>query len=290
MSQDVYIFEVSHTSFPSLVLENSHQLPVLATFVSISSGPCAAQEHLLGQLAREFAGQFILARIDVSEQPELRRQYRVEQVPTTVVFQNGAATHTELGQLDEQEARALLSELGIYRESDRLREQARERHLAGDTPAAIMLLTQAIRQEPGNLRVAMDMVQVFIDIGELDNARSLLARLPTSARESDTGLSLQGQLNVASYAANTEGLDALQQRLQADPQDLQARFDMVICLIAEHEYQVAMDQLLELIAQQPDFREGAARELMISILNTLKPNHPELAATYQRRFTSLLAS
>jgi len=40
------------------------------------------------------------------------------------------------------------------RESDEMRAQAREKHMAGDTPGAIVLLTEAIRKDPGNIRVA----------------------------------------------------------------------------------------------------------------------------------------
>ena len=69
-------------------------------------------------------------------------------MPTLKIFKDGKVVRTEVGELKEAEARALLKDLGVYHESDALREQAREKHLAGDTSAAIVLLTNAIKLDP----------------------------------------------------------------------------------------------------------------------------------------------
>lgn len=289
MSQNTYIFEVSHKNFPSSVVENSRKLPVVAAFITVSSGPCIAVDHLFSALAREFAGRFIFAKVDVAEQPELREEFQIENVPTVAVFRDGEVARVELGQLNEDEARSLLRDFGIYHDSDVLREQAREKHLAGDTPGAIILLTEAIKSHPSNIRVAMDMVQIFIDIGELKQARSLYERFPEAVRESETGKSLLGQLTVAEFAAKTDGVEVLQQRLADNAEDIQARFDLVVCLIAQHRYQEGMDQLLTILDKDPSFKEGAAREMMITVLNTIKPNYPDLAQEYQRKLSNLMA-
>ena len=97
-----------------------------------------------------------------------------------------------------------------------VRALARDKHMAGDTPGAIVLLTEAIRKDPGNTRVAMDMVQIFIDMGELQQAKQLFNKLPDADRETTMGRSLTGQLAFADLAAATEGIDALQERLAAN--------------------------------------------------------------------------
>ena len=57
--------------------------------------------------------------------------------------------------------------------SSDLQSQAREHHLNGNSSKAILLLTEAIQEDSSNLDVAMDMVQVFLDIDELEQAISL---------------------------------------------------------------------------------------------------------------------
>ena len=104
-------------------------------------------------------------------------------------------------------------------ESDELREQARSQHIAGDTGAAIDLLTKAIQQDPSNTLIAMDMVQIFIAINELEQATGLFNKLPNADKQSDTGKVLLGQLTFRNLASNTEGKAALQARIGDNAQD-----------------------------------------------------------------------
>lgn len=286
--QEAFIFEISKASINSSVLLNSYKIPVFVEFMGVWSEPCIRMSDELAKLAKEFAGQFIFARIDIDEQPELREEYGIENVPCLKVFKDAEVVHTEEGMLQRAELQALLKRHGIYRQSDDLREQARARHLAGETLEAIGLLTQAIQQDPANTRVAMDMVQIFIDIGELQQAKDLYNKLPDSDKESDTGKALLGQLTFRDLAANTAGKDALQARISANANDHEARFDMAICLIAEHDYQQAMENLFEIFNREPEFKEGAAREMIINLCNMLTPNEPKLAQEFRRRLGGTL--
>jgi len=206
-----------------------------------------------------------------------------------LVFKDGDVSRVELGQMPEPEARALLREFGISHPSDEMREQAREKHIAGDTAGAIMLLTQAIQLDPTNTRIAMDMTQVFIDVGELENASALYSKLPEQDKSSDMGKSLNGQINIAQLAAKTDGLDEMQARVIKTPDDAQARFDLSLCLLAQHDCQAAMDNLLKIVSTTPEFQDGAAKEMMVVVIKMLTPGNPDMAKKYQRKLSNLLA-
>ncbi len=190
--------------------------------------------------------------------------------------------------MHEEELRVLLKGLGVFRASDELRILAREKHMAGDTPGAILLLTQAIQEDSGNTRVAMDMVQIFIDTGQLDQAQGLFIKLPDKDKESEMGKSLIGQLTFADLAASTAGIEALTARLAEDASNHSARFDLAVCQVSDHDYDGAMEQLFTVLNQEPDFKEGAAREMIITITNMLAPNDHQLAADYRRRLANLM--
>jgi len=289
MNKEAYIFEVTEKTFPSAVIENSSKIPVLVAFIGVWSEHCMSIDTIFSSLANEFPGAFIFAKVDIDEQPGLRKQYQVDNVPTIIIFQNGEARRAEMGALNEHEARALLATLGIQHESDLLREQARAKHIEGQTPAAIMLLTQAIQQHPGNTRVAMDMIQIFIDINELGNAEGLYKKLPERDRASEQGKSLNDQLLFAQAAARTDGLETLQQCVTENPNDLSSRFDLALCLLAQHDGKQAMEHLLNILEQDVDFKEGAAREMLITTIRIFKPNHPDIAQEYQRKLNNLIA-
>ena len=287
--QEALIFDVSKNNFNTSVVLNSHKLPVLVEFMGAWSGPCIQMEDTLRYLATEFKGQFVFAKVDIDEQPELMKEYKVENVPAIKVFKDGEIVRTEEGLMEESELKDILKTFGIFRQSDETRELARQKHISGETVEAITLLTKAIQEDPANTRVAMDMVQVFLDINELEQAKSLFNRLPEKDRTSDTGKTLLGQLTIKDFASKTDGKAALNERLLKNPDNYDAMFDLSLCFIAEHDYKQALDHLFNIFEQSPEYKEGAAKEMIINISNILSANESELSQEIRRRLGSALS-
>jgi putative thioredoxin len=289
MKKQAFIFEVSDRSFEKYVIGNSGKVPVFVAFIGVWSEPSILMTDMFAGLATEFAGQFILAKVDVDECSQLKQQYGIENIPTLKVFVDGKVVASEEGRLSEEEARALLKSFDIVNQTEEKRLQARQLHLQGETHDAIMLLTLAIQQDPSNTRVAMDMVQIFIDTGEIEQAQNLFNRLPEADKVSEAGLSLSGQLWIIEQAEKTEGLSALKETLQKNPDDFDARFDAAICEIAGHNPRQALDHLFYIQQHNADYKAGAAREMIITIINTIAPNNPEMAQQYRTQLAGLLA-
>lgn len=289
MDTTIHNYEVSQGNFNSIVIMNSYKLPVFTLFMSPSIGACITLENNMANLAEEFAGQFILARVDVDMEPDLREEYQIENVPTLKIFKEGQMIHQEVGLLNEQELADLMKGQGFYRKSDELREQARQRHISGDTPAAIQLLTEAIQQDPRNTRVAMDMIQILLDINSVEQAKALFNRLPNKDKESVIGKSLIGQITFKDLAAKTPGLVVLSEQVLSEPNNYDARFDLAICYVAEHGYEEAMNQIFEILDKEPGYKQGAAQELAVTIINMLEPNNPQLAQDSRRILSNMLA-
>jgi len=289
MSKNEFIFEVNQKTFDQAVLLNSHKIPVIVEFMGVWSGPCSLLDILFTGLAKEFAEQFIFAKVDVDEQAELRKTYRIESVPTIIVFKDGQQVRTEVGEIKENEARELLEAIGIYHESDLMRKNAREKHLSGDTQGAILQLTEAIKADPSNVRIAMDMVQIFIDIGDIEQANGLFGRLPESAADTEMGKALNGQLTFAKLAANTDNIEILESKLANNPNDYDARFDIAIHQIAQYRYDEAIDNLLFIQTANPEYNEGAAKEMLVTISNMIAPVNNPLAQEIRRKLANLLS-
>jgi putative thioredoxin len=136
----------------------------------------------------------------------------------------------------------------------------------------------------------MDMVQIFIDIGEIEQARSLYERLPQSAHDTDMGKALNRQLTFARLAADTPDIETLQARLAANADDADAHFDLALRMITLHQYNEAADHLFAILQQQADYKDGAAREMIITISNMMASVDNELAQEIRRRLANLLAS
>jgi len=285
--KEAFIFEVSKNNFDSIVIKNSEKLPVLVEFMGVWSGPCIQISDELSNLAQEFAGEFIFAKVDVDEQPELMEQYEIKNLPTLKIFAQGTIVNTQEGLLNQTELRGILKELGIYSKTDELREKAREKHMAGDSVSAIQLLTQAMKEDPSSTKVALDMTQVLIDLNEIEQANDLFNQLPENAKSNDMGKSIIGQLAFCELAKKTQGRFMLQQSLLTNSSDCDVHFDLSICLIAEKDYEQAIKHLFDIMEINPDYKDDAAREMIINVCNMLNSNNPELSSKFRSKLSSI---
>ena len=283
------IFEVSQNNFKDLVVHNSSHLPVLVEFMGIWSEPCIKTEYALSDLAKEFPGGFVFAKVDIDEQEELKKKFSITNIPTLAVFKDGKEVQREEGELRQEELRILLKHYGVFRASDDLRDQARVKHMAGDTQSAIMLLTQAISSDPSNARIALDMVQIFLDINEVEQAQALFDKLPESVTSKDMGLSIASQLNFIRLAQNTSGISALRAQMLSTPNDYQVRFDLAVCLFAQHDIEEGMEMLFFIQENESNFKEGAPREMIGMICNMLANTNPEESSAYRQRLANLIS-
>lgn len=288
MSKQAMIFDVNGSDFKKYVLDNSDKAPVLVFFINLKSVVCAQMHDLFTELATEFAEQFILAEVDVSDNKALVKQYKILTTPTLKVFIDAKEVFSIDGELSEDEARDLLHSFDIVSEIEQMRNQARELHLKGDTTEAIVLLSDAIKQDPSNTKIAMDMVQIFIDLGDLDQAGSLFNKLPDLDKNSNTGLSLFGQLQIKTKASQTVGLKKLKENIFLNPDDFDARLDCAICELAEANTDEALNHLFYIQEYKADYKEGAAKEMIIAIIDATMPVDPETARGYRAKLTALM--
>ena len=98
--------------------------------------------------------------------------------------------------------------------------------------------------------------------------------MPEQVKNSEIGKALTGQLLFLELAAKTEGIEALTQRIYEASSDHATRFDLSICQAAPHKYRDAMENLLAIQKAEPTFKDGAAQEMMVTLVNMLSPRDP----------------
>jgi putative thioredoxin len=117
----------------------------------------------------------------------------------------------------------------------------------------------------------------------------LFDRLPESAQKTDIGLSISSQLNFIRLAQNTAGVASLQAQVLKSSDDYQARFDLAVCLFAQHDIEQGMEMLFFIQENSPKFKEEAAKEMIGMICNMLASNSPEESGAYRRRLANLIS-
>jgi thioredoxin 1 len=64
-------------------------IPVLVDFYADWCQPCKVQSPILQELAREQQGRLRIVKINVDKNPEISNRYRVQSIPTLMLFKSG---------------------------------------------------------------------------------------------------------------------------------------------------------------------------------------------------------
>ena len=71
-------------------------------------GPCQMLGPVMEDLAAQYEGKALVAKVDVDEEPELARRFGVMNIPTVVFLKNGEEIDRKIGLMSPDEFTAVL--------------------------------------------------------------------------------------------------------------------------------------------------------------------------------------
>src|SRR5437588_567776 len=98
-----WIFSVGEKDFETMVLQKSHDVPVVVDFWAPWCGPCRALAPMLEKLIQDRNGSILLAKVNIDEVPNLATLFAIESIPLVIAFRNGREVHHFVGVLSEHQ-------------------------------------------------------------------------------------------------------------------------------------------------------------------------------------------
>jgi putative thioredoxin len=280
-----YASDVTTATFQRDVLEASHAQPVIVDFWAPWCAPCRALKPILEKLANEYGGRFRLAKVNSDENPEISSAYGIRSIPDVYAFRDGKPVSHFLGALPESQVRAFIDQV-VPSPSEVERLRAAALRGAGDAAGALAALERAVALDARNALARLDLAELLIAARRLDEAEALLAQVAPDAQLDARVEALRASIGYERSGASGTGEAELQARLASNPADHEARLTLAQRYAAAKRYAPALDELLEIVRRDKEWKDGEARRQIVNIFNLAED--PELVSEYRRKLSSAL--
>ncbi|MEC7663443.1 MAG: tetratricopeptide repeat protein [Pseudomonadota bacterium] len=274
---------VTVETFQTEVVDRSQSMPVVVLFWAEQVPPSVQTKALLETLLDQYAGKFALALSDVATDQNLAQRLQVPGLPCIRVVHKGQIVDQLDGPAEEQQLRAILDQ-HTQSLDDAIAGDLQQVLERGDFETATRLLQAAIEEEPNNQNLRVDLADVLVRKGDLEDARTVLASIKDDTAERQRP---QTRLEFLEEAAGMPTLEELLSIVASDDADLEAKYQLAVRHVAAEEYEQALLVSLDILRADREFREDLGRTTMIRVFEVLGKGN-ELAGKYRRKMFNLM--
>ncbi|MEV7925772.1 MULTISPECIES: tetratricopeptide repeat protein [unclassified Kitasatospora] len=260
------VIDVTEDTFEAEVVQRSTEVPVVIDFWAEWCGPCKQLSPILEGLAEEYAGRFVLAKIDVDANPLISQQFGIQGIPAVMAVVAGQLVPLFQGAESAANVRKVLDQLILV---------AEQRFGVVGGAGAPGEASDAAPQRPEDPALAA--AHDALDSGDLGGAvqayRNVLADQPGNT-EARLGLA------QAELLQRIESVDpqAVRAAAAADPKDVEAQLRAADLDLVGGHVEDAFGRLVDTVGRTAGEDRDAARLRLLELFEVIGPDDPRVTA------------
>ncbi|MEU8547886.1 tetratricopeptide repeat protein [Streptomyces roseoverticillatus] len=265
------VFDVDEAGFEDQVLQRSAEVPVVIDFWADWCEPCKQLGPLLERLAAEYAGRFVLAKVDVEANQLLFQQFGVQSIPAVFAVVAGQALPLFQGAAPEAQIRQVL---------DQLVQVAEQRFGIVGAPVSAEAAEEGApepEQPAGPYDGVLSLAHEALDRGDLGGAvqayKNVLAEDPAHP-EAKLGLA------QAELLQRVQGVDpqAVRKAAADAPGDVRAQIAVADLDLVGGHVEDAFGRLIDTVRRTAGEDKNAARVRLLELFEVIGADDPRVSA------------
>lgn len=293
------IIDVNQNNFMQEVLDGSNNIPVLVDFWAEWCSPCKQLTPILEKVVTAAKGRVKLAKLNIDENQALTQQLMqiglpIQSIPVVAAFWQGQIVDLFQGIQPESAIQKFLDQVlkaaGSAMPSEDFIEQGKEFLENQQYEEAMGAYSQALELEPERPEAWGGMIRALLAHSGPEAAQEVIEQVPEKLLENGeiTGAKAAIDLAIEGKKAQSE-LQSFLDKVAANPDDHQARYDLATAYNASEKRQEAANELLEIIKKDRSWNDEAAKKQLLRLFEAWGLDDPSTLEA-RRHLSSILFS
>ena len=294
-SLDNVIKDTDEANFVSDVIEASNQVPIVVDFWAPWCGPCKKLTPDLERNILSFKGKVRLVKINVDENQGIASQLRIQSIPAVYGFYGGKPIDGFMGAQPEAKLKEFIS--GLISKSggevsdnlDNLIGEADEKLDTGLIDEAEEIYEKVLEENSNHIGAYAGLIRAKIIVKNLADAQNILDSVPEVIKGEKAFEKIQAEIDLSKKISATRSLEDITSDLSRDPNNLSYMFELSLSKISSKDYANAIEQLLKIFEEDPNWENGRAKDQLLQLFESLGHDDP-LVLKGRRKLSSIVFS